>query len=285
MKKILYIAIFFTFLNISTLFSMEIFCEEDRKPLIKPKTYLITLATSGIGQATAEELASQGHNLILLGRDSDKLSTLSDSLRANFGRPFPYFSSDYEKENFYPNFDSLSMQIDGLVIIPMRPQLPYNEIPTINEWEDVIRRSYLIPLEFIRRLHSRLNANGSIVVISGISSVDFVPQYANSNVIRLMWSGEIKNLASQLSSYGIRVNAVSPGLVSTQYTLNQLEKKGREQKKTLAQMIESTKATFPLGQIVTPQEVARAVHFLLSESAAAINGSNIRLDGGSSRSY
>jgi len=62
-----------------------------------------------------------------------------------------------------------------------------------------LRDCFISPLEVVRVLKPRLKPESSVVIISGVASAYYIPAYANSNVLRVMWSAEIKNLAAQLA--------------------------------------------------------------------------------------
>lgn len=107
---------------------------------------------------------------------------------------------------------------------------------------------------------------GAIVNIASVSGMTgyFVPSYGSSK-----WGviGLTQSAAGEWSDSGVRVNAVSPGIVQTPLLKDQ-------------ELVESFSEAIPLGCIAQPEDVAKVVKFLLSDDAAYVNGANLPVDGG-----
>lgn len=102
----------------------------------------------------------------------------------------------------------------------------------------------------------------------------------NTNVIRKMWSAELKNLAYQLADKKIRVNAVSPGFVLTGYNKTRMRRRAEKDGVSFEDQFntESLKEN-PLQELAVPKDVANTIVWLLSH----INGINLPLNGGQSK--
>jgi acetoacetyl-CoA reductase len=112
---------------------------------------------------------------------------------------------------------------------------------------------------------------GRIVVVSSVAALGGLPgqvAYAASKAGQL---GMVRTLASESAAHGITVNAVLPGLVSTEQVLAMPEG-----------VRERALASLPSGRLVEPAEIAAAVSFLTSEQAAQVSGQAIAVDGGAS---
>src|SRR5262247_2612802 len=79
-----------------------------------------------------------------------------------------------------------------------------------------------------------------------------------------------KSLAKELAPHGVRVNAVSPGVIDTPF----------HQQFSNAEMMKNYVAAIPLGRVGTPEEVAKVIAFLASEAASYIAGETIEINGG-----
>ena len=110
---------------------------------------------------------------------------------------------------------------------------------------------------------------GDIVNISSVSGITGLPRQVNYSASKGGMNAFTKALAKEVSPYGIRVNAVAPGLIKTDITDTMEEKRKEEILKTI-----------PLGRIGEAEEVANCVKFLLSPAAAYITGQVITVDGG-----
>ncbi len=111
--------------------------------------------------------------------------------------------------------------------------------------------------------------SGNIVNISSVSGVHPLPGQVNYAAAKAGVIGFTKSLAKEVAPYNIRVNAVAPGFISTEMTTS-LGEKARDK------FLE----VIPLQRFGTPEEVAKAVLFLLSEESRYITGQTLQLDGG-----
>ena len=111
--------------------------------------------------------------------------------------------------------------------------------------------------------------SGRIVNISSASGVHPLPGQVNYAAAKAGVIGFTRSLAKEVAPYNIRVNAVAPGFIETDMTSEFQEK----YRKKLNDLI-------PLGRFGAPEEVARAVLFLVGEESAYITGEVIQIDGG-----
>ena len=153
------------------------------------------------------------------------------------------------------------------------------------EWEKVFRLGFIKPLEALQKVLPYLANNSSVVLFSGETSKQYSTEYESTNIIRLAWVGETKNLMHQLSSKKIRVNTISPGFTLTPFNEGKVSSKAKNLKTSDEDFIkESTKHT-PLKRYGEPEEIADVVSFLVSKKLRYINGINLVVDGGASLIY
>ena len=110
---------------------------------------------------------------------------------------------------------------------------------------------------------------GSIVAISSIVGVQGNAGQTNYSASKAGLIGLGKSLARELGSRNVRVNVIAPGYIETELTESLPEE-------LRAELLEAT----PLGRLGAPEDVARAVRFLASDSAAFITGAVLGVDGG-----
>ncbi len=142
-----------------------------------------------------------------------------------------------------------------------------------------------MPLKTLKVLSNKLANDSSIVVMSGLSSKYLLPGYSNTNILRISWNAEIKNLTKYFGKRKIRINAISPGIIMTNYHKNRIALKAEKNNISFEEQLKIDSRPVPLNNFGTPEDVTNLVSFLISNKSKHINGSNIALDGGQSTSY
>ena len=125
---------------------------------------------------------------------------------------------------------------------------------------------------------------GRIINVISTSVKEPIPGLGVSNTIRNAVANWAKTLSVELASFGITVNNVLPGFTDTA-RLDQIVKiKAEREGTTEAQMVDIMKGYVPAKRFAKPEETADAITFLASERAAYINGINLPVDGGRTKS-
>ncbi|MEO8173148.1 MAG: SDR family oxidoreductase, partial [Sediminibacterium sp.] len=145
----------------------------------------------------------------------------------------------------------------------MTPMHKIREVFEINFFSQVLVTQYITKIMLKQK-------SGSIINLSSIAGIDAHPGYIAYGSSKAALIYATKNMAKELASSNIRVNAVAPGLTETEMA-NQMEAKAREN------MIKHS----AMNRLATPQEIANTVLFLASSQSEFITGQVIRVDGGS----
>lgn len=235
------------------------------------KTILVTGASSGIGKSIAIECSKMGANLIISGRNSERLSKTFSKLEGNNHQQFlAELSIDNEIEklaNFLPKLDGI-VHVAGIV----KPK-PFQFLNR-NELNDVMNVNFYAPILLTNLLVRKklVKKNSSIVFISSIAGVkvSFIGNSSYSGSKGAL-NGIAKGMALDLAPRKIRVNTVIPGMIDTDL----LGGSGITQEDLM-----EDKKKYPLGRYGKPEEVAYAVIYLLSDASSWTTGSNLLLDGG-----
>jgi NAD(P)-dependent dehydrogenase (short-subunit alcohol dehydrogenase family) len=240
------------------------------------KIILVTGASSGIGKAIAVECAKMGARLIITGRDKKRLNETFISLGdGGHYQLIADLTNDNDKQAFLdslPNLDGIvhSAGIFGHKPVQFLKKTDFNEMFDIN---------FFIPSQITIDLlkTKKVNKQASIVFITSISGI-LTSYYGGAlySSTKGALNGIIKGMALDLSPKRIRVNGIMPAMIQTDILSNG---------DVTTEQLESDIKRYPLNRYGTPEEVAYAAIYLLSDASLWITGSNILLDGGRTISY
>ena len=253
------------------------------------KTVVVTGATGGIGSAIARHLANNSCDLILSSRNEQRLALLKQTLAEKSLAKVHCQVLDYAHDNtmkLYNNYlDTIDTAIDGLVIITPRPAIKASLFPHSEEWQQLFNAAFIGPLTVIESTVPYIKNGGKIVIVSGISSCQYMPGKTAFSVLRTMWLAQAKGLAYELGPTGISVNTVSPGGVMTAASIEKMQQKAQQNQHSFEQQYANSVANVPLRKYASPEEIASIVAFFLSEQSNHITGTNLVCDGGFNRCY
>lgn len=243
---------------------------------LKNKIFLVTGASSGIGRATCIKISECGGNMIITGRNSNKLDHTKQLCRSK--SIINTFCCDLSVSNDISNlvdFIALNnIKLDGVVnsagIDLTKPFKLVNEINIT----DIFKINVFSIVLLINGLLNKklLNRNSSIIFISSIASIrgtKFRSAYSSSKSALI---GLCKSLAIEYSAVPYRFNLVMPGVVKTDMIEKLFESIPEDSKNNIIAM-------YPLG-LGEPEDIASLIVFLLSDEARWITGSEFIIDGG-----
>jgi NAD(P)-dependent dehydrogenase (short-subunit alcohol dehydrogenase family) len=227
---------------------------------------VIVGGTSGIGLATARRLLKDGMAVIVAGRNKDRL----DAALAELGTSATGQTVDARDEaDLARLFDEIG-PIDHVVVTVTGPSgtTPFREID-----RDQLQAHYTGKLmahtATMQAALPHLNAGGSITLVSAASAGGAMPTTAALAAINAGVEAMVPVLAVELAP--VRVNAVSPGVIDTDWW-NFLPDGAR------VEVFDSIAATTPVGRVGTADDVADAIEFLVGNTFTT--GIVIRVDGG-----
>lgn len=237
------------------------------------KRVLVTGASSGIGRSCAILSSNLGASVVLVARRADKLQeTLSMMSSQDRHIVIP---CDIAEPESIAGMVSNAGKIDGLVhSAGVAPMCPVGFVDG-DQVDSTFRVNYFSFLELMRHYSKAKNRNSTLSVVA-VSSVSASVGWSGGSVYcgsKGALSATVRSLALELASKGVRVNAVCPSNIKTPlYEVGAADMNDVDAIKSLI-------AKQPLG-LGTPEQVANAVVFLLSEAASFITGVNLPVDGG-----
>jgi NAD(P)-dependent dehydrogenase (short-subunit alcohol dehydrogenase family) len=245
---------------------------------LEGKVAVITGGNSGIGLATAKEFKNQGARVAISGRDLETLESArkeigSDVLavRADTARLGDIDNLFATVKNEFGNIDVLFINAGIALFAPVENVTEefFDRIMDIN-----FKGAYFT----IQKALALLNDNASIVLNSSISAHIGMPNssvYAASKAALMTLA---RTLSAELVGRGIRVNAVSPGPVTTPI-FNRMDLSPQE----LEQLATDIQSQVPMKRFGLPEEIAKTVLFLASPDSSFLLGTEIVADGGMSQ--
>ena len=241
--------------------------------------YLIAGATSGIGEACARLLAQEGHTLLLIGRNKEKLNLLTEQLPGKI-IPICYDLNDLNNiKKIYDFCSENQVKLDGLVYsagVDGTWPVKVNPIASMRQMMDVNCFAFV---EMSRIFYSkRYSADGAaIVVLSSIASLTNEIGMMSYSASKAALNSVVKTMSKEFVRRRIRVNAILPGGVCTPMA---------EKKEALLSGVEDEKAENtgqdkiqPLGMIPA-EAIAEQVKYLLSDISSYMTGELMVISGG-----
>ena len=226
------------------------------------RSVLVTGASGGIGRAVCARLAQSGRALVLAARDEGRLLALCDELRSvHTGRyeAIPVeMGDDVAVAAFGERLVDQGIVLDGVVLMP--PQMtPTNDcLPPNDTWRTLFQRSFIGPLGLLKAVIPAMQpepAQGrrvKVVIVSAVTSVQALGNYATSNVLRCAWLAEAKTLSFALGPRGIHINTLSLGGTLTPDYAASLHRRAEQAGISVAQRLAEETSNIPLGKYGTP---------------------------------
>src|SRR5689334_16637402 len=243
---------------------------------LNDRVALITGASRGLGKAIALELARDGAQVALVGRNEAKLAEAAEEA-AQFGGKAHVFVTDVTqeaeihklKQRVESQFGRLDILINNAGIILRKALLDC----TVNEWRSLIdtnlTSAFLMCHSFVALMRGR--GYGRIINITSTLSHVSLPGRTAYSASKAGLLGFTRALALELAPEQITVVAISPGPFATDLTAPL-----RSDPDLSAEIL----SRVPLGKWGNPRDVGSLVRFLCSEDASYITGTDILIDGG-----
>lgn len=249
------------------------------------KKALVCGSSQGIGWATAQELAALGASIILMARNEDKLKARVAELPSGEGQTHHYVSADFaHPEQVKAVAEALveHHQIHILINNTGGPAAGPAHTADIQDYRMAFNQHLICNQILASTLIPGMKAAeyGRIVNVISTSVKQPLPNLGVSNTIRGAVANWSKTLANELGIFGITVNNVLPGATDTVRLQQIVDGKAAKTGASSESVKQSMADAVPSKRVGQPEEVAAAIAFLCSPSAAYINGINLPVDGG-----
>jgi 3-oxoacyl-[acyl-carrier protein] reductase len=237
---------------------------------------LITGCNRGIGRVAVGLFAEEGYDIIccIRGENPEFSKYAAELMRANHVKIEMIYCDMMDENAIMSAFKPLLEErrhIDVLInnagiaagsLLQMTPMSQLKEVFQVNFF------SAVLVTQIVSRLMMR-QRSGSIINMGSVAGLDNFPGYTSYGSSKAAVMSFTKIIARELAPYGIRVNAIAPGLTDTNMA-KQMETKAYDE------MVSRT----DMKRLGKPEEIANAMLFLASDRASFITGRIIRVDGG-----
>jgi len=254
------------------------------------KMAVVCGSTQGIGFETAKLMAERGASVVLVARNQEKLVDAVNKLDVSNDQAHQYLVADFSQPQ------ELKTALNDFVASGNKPDILVNNTggpkggliidADPQEFLDAFNQHLICNHILVQALVPGMKENGGGSIINVISTS--VKQPLNnlgvSNTIRGAVANWSKTLANELGQFNIRVNNVLPGATNTGRLNSIAAVKAGKTNDSVEAVLEGMAQQSPMQRIAEPKEVAEAITFLASDRASYINGINIPVDGGRTKS-
>ena len=237
---------------------------------LKGKTILVTGASSGIGQATAVECAQMGAEVVITGRDTERLQATADLV----GTPKALIAADLTNQEDVEHLVAALPPLDGAVLCAGNSTTLPLQFGSREKFDEMFNVNFFAPVELLRLMYKKkvLQKGASVVLIASIGGThSFMPGNGVYGASKAALNSLMKYAAREYASRKIRVNSICPGMVDTP-----LIHRGTI---TEEQLAEDAKR-YPLGRYGKPDDIANGAVYLLSDASSWLTGHDLVIDGG-----
>lgn len=240
------------------------------------KVIIVTGGSNGMGKYMAKKFAQDGSNVIITGRDLEKLNAAKEEI----GENATVFQMDVRQietiEALIHYADETFGRIDGLVNNAAGNFIVQAEDLSPNGWKsviDIVLNGTFYCSSAVMNYWKEKGQKGSILNMLATYAWDAGPGVVHSAAAKAGVMSLTRTLAVEWGrKYGVRVNGIAPGPIERTGGAEKLFQSEKAAQRTIQSV--------PLGRVGKPEEIAELAAFIMSDKASYMNGEIVTLDGG-----
>lgn len=249
------------------------------------KTALVVASSKGLGKAVAAELVREGCQVMLTSRNREQLEATRLELSLLGPGPVVCHPSDVTRSDEIANLVAATRRELGPLDILFNNSggPPGGGFEQLDDaaWQQAFELTLLNYIRLIREVLPDLKERRGCILNNASSSIKQpIPGLILSNVFRLGFVGLTKSLAEEFAPFGVRVNLIAPGRITTDRTDELDALKGKRLGITAEEVTRQAATNIPLGRYGRTEEFARVAAFLVSEASSYLTGATLLVDGG-----
>ena len=242
------------------------------------KVAIVTGSSRGIGRAIAEAMAEQGATVVISSRKQDACEAVANDIKDAGGRAIAVAASISDKGALQNLVEETRAQLGKIdILVCNAASNPYfGPMAGITDEQfrkimdnNVLANHWLTSMVAPEMLE---RGEGSIIIVSSVGGLTSSTVIGAYNISKAADLQLVRNLAAEFGPKGVRVNAIAPGLVRTDFARALWEN---------PEILKRVTSVAALKRIGEPRELAGAAVFLASDAASFVTGQTLVVDGGS----
>jgi len=256
---------------------------------LKNKTAWVFGGSRGIGRATAIELSKAGANILLIARNKTMLHKTYDELCTKHQQDHDVLSIDMNNLELLQSTIKNYRNLQGVDILINNSGGPDSGLAHTADVDEYLRafNQHVLAAQIVAQIVLQVMKRkqfGRIINIISTSVKQPISGLGVSNTIRGAMANWSKTISSEIAPFGITVNNILPGATETDRLNDLIETVARKKNCSKEMIVQKMQNPIPVGRFAKPEEIAYMIVFLCSNYANYINGINVPIDGGRTKS-
>ncbi|MGH7691000.1 MAG: SDR family oxidoreductase, partial [Gemmatimonadaceae bacterium] len=253
---------------------------------LKNRTAIVCAASSGLGLATARELAAEGARVVICARGAERLEKARQAIVAETKADVRAVAADLATVAGIDAVVRAAQDAFGQVDILVNntggpPSGPFEKL-SWDAWQQAVDGLLRGTVEMTRRVLPGMRERkwGRVLNVTSITVKQPVDGLMLSNALRAGVTGFARTLATEVAKDGVTVNCILPGYTKTERVVHLNTATAEREGVSVETVRARTEAQIPMGRMGEPQEFGALAAFLVSERASYITGQSVAVDGG-----